>query len=108
MLPFITKQKLARVPPIHSGYKAHQKDLALASCIQSLLSKNAIERVENVNFIALIHPIQWTIALPVGASGPAKRQKNDVLYIIPAGPVTECTFARWHIVLPSCLDSVTS
>ena len=42
------KPKLARVPLIHSGYKAHQKDLALASCMQSLLSKNAIERVENV------------------------------------------------------------
>ena len=47
ILPFITKPKL--VPLIHSGYKAHQKDLALASCIQTLLSKSAIERVENVN-----------------------------------------------------------
>ena len=28
------------------------------------------------DFIALIHPIQWTIALPVGATGPAKRQKK--------------------------------
>ena len=28
------------------------------------------------HFIALIHPIQWTIALPVGATGPAKRQKK--------------------------------
>ena len=28
------------------------------------------------NFIALIHPIQWTIALPVDATGPAKRQKK--------------------------------
>ena len=27
-------------------------------------------------FIALIHPIQWTIALPVGATGPAKRRKK--------------------------------
>ena len=27
-------------------------------------------------FIALIHPIQWTIALPVGATSPAKRQKK--------------------------------
>ena len=26
--------------------------------------------------------------------------EKDVLYIIPAGPVTECTFARWRIVLP--------
>ena len=48
ILPFIAKPKLARLPLIHSGYKAHQKDLALASCIHSLLSKNAIERVENV------------------------------------------------------------
>ena len=31
---------------------------------------------EFLNFIALIHPIQWTIALPVGATGPAKRQKK--------------------------------
>ena len=29
-----------------------------------------------IHFIALIHPIQWTIALPVGATGPAKRQKK--------------------------------
>ena len=47
-LPFIMKPKLARHPLILSGYKAHQKDLALASCIQSLLTKNPIERVENV------------------------------------------------------------
>ena len=26
--------------------------------------------------------------------------EKDVLYIIPAGPVTECAFARWRIVLP--------
>ena len=32
--------------------------------------------VLNKLFIALIHPIQWTIALPVGATGPAKRQKK--------------------------------
>ena len=49
VLPFISKPNLARVPLIRSGYKALQKDQALASCIQSLLSKNAIERVENVN-----------------------------------------------------------
>ena len=42
------KTKLSRVPLILSGFKVHHKDLALASCIQSLLSKNAIERVENV------------------------------------------------------------
>ena len=25
--------------------------------------------------------------------------EKDVLYILPAGPVTECAFARWRIVL---------
>ena len=30
----------------------------------------------NIDFIALIHPIQWTIANPVGADRPAKRQKK--------------------------------
>ena len=34
--------------------------------------------------------------------------EKDGLYIILVGPVTECAFARWHIILPSCLDSVTS
>ena len=48
ILPFISKPNLARTPLILSIYKALQKDQTLASCIQSLLSKNAIERVENV------------------------------------------------------------
>ena len=47
VLPFISKPKLARVPLIQSGYKALQEQ-ALATCIQSLLSNNTIERVENV------------------------------------------------------------
>ena len=28
--------------------------------------------------------------------------EKAVLYKLPAGPVTECTFARWRIVLASC------
>ena len=46
--PFISKPSLVRFPLIQSEYKALQKDQDLAACIQSLLSKNAIERVENV------------------------------------------------------------
>ena len=48
VLPFISKPNLVRAPLIQSGYKALQKELALTSCILSLLSNNAIERVENV------------------------------------------------------------
>ena len=51
VLPFISRSNLVRAPLIQSSYKALQKELALTSCIQSLLSKNAIERVENVKFL---------------------------------------------------------
>ena len=37
-------------------------------------------------FIALIHPIQWTIANPVGADRPAKRQKK-----------TSCVSTSWPV-----------
>ena len=42
--------------PVHSGHPVGQKFS---------------------HFIALIHPIQWTIALPVGADRPAKQQKKS-------------------------------
>ena len=48
VLPFLSKPNLVRFPVIISEYKVLPKDQALADCIQSLLSKNAIERVENV------------------------------------------------------------
>ena len=48
ILPFLSKPSLVRFPLIQSEYKAHQKDQALATCIQSLLSKNAFEMVEKV------------------------------------------------------------
>ena len=51
VLPFLSKPNLVRFPQILSEYKTLQKDQALADCIQSLLSKNAIERVENVKFL---------------------------------------------------------
>ena len=48
VLPFLSKPNLVRFPLIISECKALPKDQALADCIQSLLSKNSIERVENV------------------------------------------------------------
>ena len=48
VLPYLAKPNLVRFPLILSEYKTLPKDQALADCIQSLLSKNAIERVENV------------------------------------------------------------
>ena len=48
VLPFLSKPNLVRFPLILSEYKDLQKGQPLADYIQSLLSKNAIERVENV------------------------------------------------------------
>ena len=42
------KTKFSQSPTDSNRLKALQKELALTSCIQSVLSKNAIERVENV------------------------------------------------------------
>ena len=47
VLPFHLKPKVTRHPLIISEYKNQQKDQALASCIQSLLHKHAIEKVRN-------------------------------------------------------------
>ena len=43
------------------------------------------DNLKNI-FIALIHPIQWTIAKPVGADRPAKRQKK-----------TSCVSTGWPV-----------
>ena len=45
-------------------------------------------------FIALIHPIQWTIAIPVGTDRPAKRQKKTSC-VSTGWPVQYCAFARY-------------
>ena len=46
------------------------------SCTLAVIFTTSMTSLQNTSFIALIHPIQWTIALLVGATGPAKRQKK--------------------------------
>ena len=59
-------------------------------------------------FIALIHPIQWTIANPVGADQPAKRQKKTSCVSTGRPVPSTSALARWRVVLRSYLDSMTS
>ena len=64
--------------------------------------------VQKDHFIVLIHPIQWTIANPVGTDRPAKRQKK-MFYVSTSQPVPSTSaLTRWRVVLPSCLDSMRS
>ena len=72
-------------------------DTALQQKIESKLEKSLgntfnIQLQQQMGvFIALIHPIQWTIAYPVGADRPAKRQKKtSCVSTGQAGPVL-CT-----------------
>ena len=60
-------------------------------------------------FIALIHPIQWTIANPVGADRPAKRQKK-MSCVSTGRPVPSTVHSQGgaSYLIPSCLDRVTS
>ena len=64
ILPFIPKPNLVRFPLIQSEYKALQKDQALATCIQSLLSKNAIEKVENVKSLFKFYSRMFLVPKP--------------------------------------------
>ena len=56
------------------------------------LQQKLFQRFSQISiFIALIHPIQWTITYPVGADRPAKRQKKtSCISNGQAGPVL-CT-----------------
>ena len=65
--------------------------------------KHGLCQIQTSIFIALIHPIQWTIALPVGATGPAKRQKK-----YRQDRPGECIRQVAHRTSSSCLDIVTS
>ena len=66
--------------------------------------------VKSRNIANLISKLTFYKLIPYPMDNCFSRQtpEKDVLYIIPAGPVTECAFARWRIILPSCLHSVTS
>ena len=69
VLPFLSKPNLVRFLLIQSEYKARQKDQALATCIQSLLSKNAIERVENVKSLGFYNRL-FLVPKPQQGWGP--------------------------------------
>ena len=67
-----------------------------------------VQMMDIYHFIALIHPIQWTIALPVGATGPAKRQKKTSCIYYRQDRSGECIRQVAHRTSSSCLDIVTS
>ena len=46
-----------------------------------------INHIKILDFIVLIHPTQWTIAIPVGADRPPKQQKNHTGFP-PVGPAS--------------------
>ena len=62
-------------------------DLDIVTLTISIFSGQYL-KIKKRFFIALIHPIQWTNAYPVGADRPAKRQKKtSCVSTGQAGPV---------------------
>ena len=75
VLPFPSKPRLVRFPLIQSEYKARQKDQALATCIQSLLSRNTIERGGKCKISRVLQsPVSSTQASPKVEAGHRPKQ----------------------------------
>ena len=68
VLPFLSKPNLVSFSLIISEYKALPKDQALPHCIQSLLSKNVIERVENVKSLGFYNRL-FLVPMPHQGGG---------------------------------------
>ena len=122
-MEFTVLAKEVKLMAIRKGIRIHQylddwlvRARSLETCLQHTqilikmcqdlgwlvnLEKSELEPKQVFNFIALILPIQWTIAKPVGADRPTKRQKKTSC-------VSTGWLARWRLVLPSCLDNLTS
>ena len=61
---------------LHPPAQAHDLVLYTLHVSVGVTWKDYCQPAETDHFIALIHPIQWTIANPVGAERPATRQKK--------------------------------
>ena len=107
-MEFTVIAKEVKLMAIHKGIRIHQylddwlvratshrlclkHTQALVTVCQKLgwlvnMEKSELVPKQVFNFIALIHPIQWTIAKPVGADRPAKRQKK-----------TSCVSTGWPV-----------
>ena len=72
-----------------------------------LLTNEIANLISTLKFYKLI-PYQMDNYFTGRGDRSRQTPEKDVLYILRGGPVTECAFARWRIVLPSCLDSVIS
>ena len=68
-------------PPVGGCFHSLRGAWLKENCSDNIITDGYI-----LPFIALIHPIQWTIAYPVGADRPAKRQKK-----------TSCVATSWPV-----------
>ena len=90
------------------------KNLKIGMAVRSLFTKAPLcQQIKD--FVALIHPIQWTTANPVGADRPAKRQKKTSCVstgrpvpVLCTRKVAHCTsfLSRQSDVIASFLFSV--
>ena len=85
-----------------------RQKIAVGSAVRArTLWLNEAEKLANLisklNFYKLI-PYPMDKCFTGRRDRSRQTPEKDILYIILAGPVMECAFAGWRIVLPSCLD----
>ena len=70
----------------------------VSNIVMPAFHKQIANLISKLNFYKLI-PYPMDNCFTGRRDRSRQTPEKDVLYILPAGPVTECAFARWRIVL---------
>ena len=82
------------------------KESTSSIIIKTLHHENIANLISNLNFYKLI-PYPMDNCFTGRRDQSRQMTEKVILYKLPAGPVTECTFARCRLVHTSCLDRMT-
>ena len=102
--------KLAAILNFCQKWKKHKfASISLTVRDRVILSKFSSHRVaKKCTFYCINTSYPMDNSFPVGADRPAKRQKKTSCVSTGRSVPSTSALARWRVVLPSCLDRVTS
>ena len=107
VLPFISKPNLVRAPLIRSGYKALQKELALTSCIQSLVFYRLVSCTQASPKVEASNRPKQTQHLPTEGEWVSSIDLSDARLHIPIHPIPKVLpqVASFSVHFPSLQTS---
>ena len=98
----------------HSGIITHYIQIQTISKVEQIHSLTDLCTAYIQIFIQIFYFYCVNTSYPMDNCFTGRRDwsrqmtEKVILYKLPAGPVTKCTFARCHLVHTSCLDRMTS